>query len=369
MQGRAGPASRSPCCSPAPPTALTTGIYLNHYETHRQRLRAGQRRPDHAAGRRHRAGDQRRRHRLREGRPAAGPSSTRRRQRRRSTRPKRSSRRPVREVRTLYVNNAIAQGAGCAAPRPTSQAQSDLARAQDDVARRAPLVPPARSARKSSTTPRRSSPRPRARSRGAVGDRSARSEQLAIEPVADRGHRRSSSTRTCSAPRRGCARRIWRSAASSMPAPVDGYVARRSVQLGQRVQAGAPLMSVVALEPASGSMPTSRKASCADLRIGQPVTLDGRRLRQEGRLPRHGRGPRRRHRRGASRCCRRRTRPATGSRSCSACRCGSRSTRRRSPSTRCASACRWIARVDAQRRRSRSSRARRSGRRRIQTSV
>ena len=41
-----------------------------------------------------------------------------------------------------------------------------------------------------------------------------------------------------------------------------------------------------------------------------------------------------------SRCCRRRMPPATGSRSCSACRCASRSTRARSPATRCRSACR-----------------------------
>ena len=77
------------------------------------------------------------------------------------------------------------------------------------------------------------------------------------------------------------------------------------------------------------------------MRIGQPVEADGRRVRQQGRLSRHGRAasapaPARR-----SRCCRRRTPPATGSRSCSACRCASRSTRRSSPSIRCASACRW----------------------------
>ncbi|MFO1268524.1 MAG: HlyD family efflux transporter periplasmic adaptor subunit [Rubrivivax sp.] len=35
-----------------------------------------------------------------------------------------------------------------------------------------------------------------------------------------------------------------------LPAPVAGQVARRTVQVGQRVAAGAPLMSVVPLEQA-----------------------------------------------------------------------------------------------------------------------
>ena len=90
-------------------------------------------------------------------------------------------------------------------------------------------------------------------------------------------------------------------------------------------------MSVVAARPASGSTPTSRKSSCASMRIGQPVDAGGRRLRQArssttARSTAWAPAPARR-----SRCCRRRTRPATGSRSCSACRCASRSTRRSSP--------------------------------------
>ncbi len=66
----------------------------------------------------------------------------------------------------------------------------------------------------------------------------------------------------------------------------------------------------------------------------------GRHLRRQGRCitarsPASVRAPARR-----SRCCRRRTRRATGSRSCSAFRCASRSTRRSSPRIRCRSACR-----------------------------
>ncbi|MGO4314192.1 efflux RND transporter periplasmic adaptor subunit, partial [Pseudomonas sp. KB_15] len=37
-------------------------------------------------------------------------------------------------------------------------------------------------------------------------------------------------------------------ARSTMPAPVTGYVAKRSVQVGQRVSPGTPLMAVVPLD-------------------------------------------------------------------------------------------------------------------------
>ena len=131
--------------------------------------------------------------------------------------------------------------------------------------------------------------------------------------------------------------------APSCVAPVDGYVARRSVQLGQRVQAGAPLMSVVPLEPGLGrrqlqGKPAAQPAHRPAGRRSRPTSTAARSTttaRSKGSAP----APARR-----SRCCRRRTRPATGSRSCSACRCASRSTRRKSPRIRCASACRWTRR-------------------------
>jgi membrane fusion protein (multidrug efflux system) len=53
---------------------------------------------------------------------------------------------------------------------------------------------------------------------------------------------------------------------------VDGYVAKRSVQLGQRVAAGSPLMSVVALN-ALWVDANFKEAQLRNIRIGQPVTL------------------------------------------------------------------------------------------------
>jgi len=59
---------------------------------------------------------------------------------------------------------------------------------------------------------------------------------------------------------------------AELVAPVDGYVARRSVQLGQRVQAGAPLLSLVALNEVWVDA-NFKESQLRNLRIGQPVEL------------------------------------------------------------------------------------------------
>jgi membrane fusion protein (multidrug efflux system) len=55
-------------------------------------------------------------------------------------------------------------------------------------------------------------------------------------------------------------------------APVTGYVARRSVQLGQRVQPGAALMAVVPLEQVWVDA-NFKETQLKYMRLGQPVTL------------------------------------------------------------------------------------------------
>ncbi len=59
---------------------------------------------------------------------------------------------------------------------------------------------------------------------------------------------------------------------AALPAPVDGYVARRTVQLGQRVAAGAPLMSIVALNQVWVDA-NFKEVQLRHIRIGQPVKL------------------------------------------------------------------------------------------------
>jgi membrane fusion protein (multidrug efflux system) len=59
---------------------------------------------------------------------------------------------------------------------------------------------------------------------------------------------------------------------NSLPAPVDGFVARRTVQLGQRVAAGAPLMSIIPLSQLWVDA-NFKEVQLRNIRIGQPVQL------------------------------------------------------------------------------------------------
>jgi membrane fusion protein (multidrug efflux system) len=59
---------------------------------------------------------------------------------------------------------------------------------------------------------------------------------------------------------------------TGLSAPVTGIVARRSVQVGQRVGAGVPLMGIVPLD-AVWVDANFKEVQLRDMRVGQPVTL------------------------------------------------------------------------------------------------
>ena len=59
---------------------------------------------------------------------------------------------------------------------------------------------------------------------------------------------------------------------TALPAPVSGYVGKRTVQLGQRVAAGAPLLTVVPLHEVWVDA-NFKENQLRQIRIGQPVTL------------------------------------------------------------------------------------------------
>jgi membrane fusion protein, multidrug efflux system len=62
-------------------------------------------------------------------------------------------------------------------------------------------------------------------------------------------------------------------ARATLVAPVDGYVAKRSVQVGQRVMPGAALMAVVPLHGVWVDA-NFKETQLTDMRIGQPVTIE-----------------------------------------------------------------------------------------------
>lgn len=59
---------------------------------------------------------------------------------------------------------------------------------------------------------------------------------------------------------------------AAIVAPVSGYVAKRSVQLGQRVQPGMPLMTVIPLEQVWVDA-NFKETQLGQMRLGQPVEL------------------------------------------------------------------------------------------------
>jgi membrane fusion protein, multidrug efflux system len=78
-----------------------------------------------------------------------------------------------------------------------------------------------------------------------------------------------------------------------LPAPVSGFVARRAVQLGQRVSPGAALMSVVPLDEVWVDA-NFKEPQLANMRVGQPVTLSsdlyGGSFRYHGKVAGFGAG-------------------------------------------------------------------------------
>jgi len=177
----------------------------------------------------------------------------------------------VREVRTLYANNGTFESQIKLREADVQRAQSELARLQADVARRSPLL-----------------------ASGAVGKEefehatsqvsSARSALVAAQSAVQTAREQLSSNQVLTEGTSVAEHpNVLRAAArvreaylalqrADLPAPVDGWVARRSVQLGQRVAAGSPLMAVVGLNQVWVDA-NFKEGQVAKLRIGQPATL------------------------------------------------------------------------------------------------
>ena len=177
----------------------------------------------------------------------------------------------VREVRTTYVNNGSLKAQIAAREADIARAQSDVLRAQDDVARRAPLVRTGAVGQEeynhvTSQLAAAKSGLAAAQSAAEAAREQLASNQSLTENIPVEQH--PNVLRAAARVREAylALRRV------ELVAPVDGYIARRSVQLGQRVQAGAPLLSVVAL---SGVWVDAnfKESQLRNLRIGQPVEL------------------------------------------------------------------------------------------------
>ncbi|MBF6987195.1 HlyD family efflux transporter periplasmic adaptor subunit [Cupriavidus sp. IK-TO18] len=164
----------------------------------------------------------------------------------------------VREVRTLYVNN------GSLAANVALR-EADVAKAREDLRRRQAIAG-------SGAVSSEEISHAQAAVKAAESALLAAREQLASNKVL------TDQTTVEKHPNVQRAAANLRSAylsfaRSTMPAPVTGYVAKRSVQVGQRVAAGAPLMAVVPLDQVWVDA-NFKEVQITHMRIGQPVTLE-----------------------------------------------------------------------------------------------
>jgi membrane fusion protein, multidrug efflux system len=163
----------------------------------------------------------------------------------------------VRQVSSLYVNNDFYSAT-------VAQRQSDLARAADDLRRRQAVA-----------------------DTGAVSAEDiahARDAQAAAQAALDAARQQAQANRALTDrttieqhPNVQAAASKVRDAylayaRNTLPAPVTGYVARRSVQVGQRVAPGTPLMAIVPLDGVWVDA-NYKESQLRQMRIGQPVTL------------------------------------------------------------------------------------------------
>jgi membrane fusion protein (multidrug efflux system) len=177
----------------------------------------------------------------------------------------------VREVRTLYTNNSALSAQIALREADLARAQADRQRAQDDVDRRAPLVASGAVGREEFNHAKALLAAATSQVNAAQQAVVAAREQL----TSNRSLTDNTSVETHPNVQRAAARvREAHLALTrvSLNAPVDGVVARRSVQLGQRVQAGAPLMTVVSSRELWVDA-NFKEGQIARLRIDQPATL------------------------------------------------------------------------------------------------
>ena len=178
----------------------------------------------------------------------------------------------VREVRNLFANNSTLQAQVQLREADLSRIQSDLARAQEDVQRRAPLVASGAIGKEEFQHAQAQVTSAKSAVSAAQSAVAAAKEQLAASQTQTEG------TSVAAHPSVQRAAAKVREAFLAMQrvellAPTDGHIAKRGVQLGQRVQAGAPLMTLVALNQLWVDA-NFKESQLQNLRIGQPAEME-----------------------------------------------------------------------------------------------
>ncbi|MBH2010302.1 MAG: efflux RND transporter periplasmic adaptor subunit [Xanthomonadaceae bacterium] len=177
----------------------------------------------------------------------------------------------VRQARTLYANNGSLAAQIALHDADVSKANSDIARAADDLNRRQSLTGNGAVSREELSHAQTQLDNAKSALAAARAGVVAAREQLSSNQALTEGTsiEQHPSVQVAAARVREA---FLASQRTALVAPVDGYVAKRTVQLGQRVAAGTPLMSVIPLNQVWVDA-NFKEVQLRNIRIGQPVTL------------------------------------------------------------------------------------------------
>jgi membrane fusion protein (multidrug efflux system) len=177
----------------------------------------------------------------------------------------------VRQARTLYTNNATLQAQVGLREADVTRARVDVARTTDDLKRRQSLSGNgAVSAEELQHAQQQVDSAQSALVAAQAGVLTAHEQLASNQALTDGTHVAQQPSVLLAAARLREA--FLATQRTALMAPVDGYVAKRTVQLGQRVAAGTPLMSVIALNQVWVEA-NFKEVQLRNIRIGQPVTL------------------------------------------------------------------------------------------------
>ncbi len=177
----------------------------------------------------------------------------------------------VRQVRTLYANNGALAAQVTLRQADVAKAQAEVARATEDLKRRESLSGSGAVSREELQHAQAQLANARSALAGAEAAVVAAREQWQSNQAMTEGTSVEQHPSVQAAAAR--VREAWLATQRvALAAPVDGYVAKRNVQLGQRVAAGSALMTIVPLQQVWVDA-NFKEVQLRQLRLGQPAKL------------------------------------------------------------------------------------------------
>jgi membrane fusion protein (multidrug efflux system) len=198
----------------------------------------------------------------------------------------------VRQVRTIYANNGSLNAQITLRESEVTRAQVEISRAADDLKRRQSLVQNGAVSREDLNHAQTQLDNGKSTLATAQAALAVAREQLLSNQTMTEGITVDRHPSVLAAAAK--VREAWLAGQRmSLPAPVEGYVARRSVQLGQRVAAGTPLMSIIPMNQMWVDA-NFKEVQLRNIRIGQSVNLTadlyGKKLEYKGKVTGLGMG-------------------------------------------------------------------------------